>query len=322
LNLLSATEAAALVCSGATVASAGFVGCGHAEAVTAALERRFLAEGAPADLTLVYSAGQGDRGHRGVNHFGHAGMTACIVGGHWRSAPKLSALALEERCAAYNLPQGVITQLYRAIAGGKPGVITKIGLHTFVDPRLDGGAINEVGREAARIGARRYVESLELRGERWLLYPSFPIDVALIRGTSVDARGNLATEHEAFHHELLAIAQAARNSGGIVIAQVERIVKAGFAEERRVKHDRLIYRLSKKFKTWDDAHTAAIELNRFKAPDGWVTLTQYARKHRRTVRGIQYRVDGMDIPVRVYKTPRPVPHYLSADLDRLLRKAP
>jgi chromate transport protein ChrA len=136
-------------------------------------------------------------------------MTACIVGGHWRSAPKLSALALEERCAAYNLPQGVITQLYRAIAGGKPGVITKIGLHTFVDPRLDGGAINEVGREAARIGARRYVESLELRGERWLLYPSFPIDVALIRGTSVDARGNLATENEAFHHELLAIAQAA-----------------------------------------------------------------------------------------------------------------
>ena len=103
---------------------------------------------------------------------------------------------------------------------------------------------------------------------------------------------------------------------------LERIVKAGFAEERRVKHDRLIYRLSKKFKTWADAHDAAIELERFKAPKGWVTLTQYARKNRRTVRGIQYRVDGMGIPVRVYKTPRPVPHYLSADLDRLLRKAP
>jgi propionate CoA-transferase len=225
LNLLSATEAAALVTSGATVASAGFVGCGHAEAVTAALERRFLAEGSPADLTLVYSAGQGDRGHRGVNHFGHAGMTACIVGGHWRSAPKLSTLALEERCAAFNLPQGVITQLYRAIAGGKPGVITKIGLNTFVDPRLDGGAINAVALDAVARGARRFVEPLELRGERWLLYPSFPIDVALIRGTSVDAHGNLATEKEAFHHELLAIAQAARNSGGIVIAQARRIVQ-------------------------------------------------------------------------------------------------
>jgi propionate CoA-transferase len=225
LNLLSATEAAALVRSGATVASAGFVGCGHAEAVTAALERRFLAEGQPADLTLVYSAGQGDRAHRGVNHFGHAGMTSCIVGGHWRSAPKLSSLALEERCAAFNLPQGVITQLYRAIAGNKPGVITKIGLNTFVDPNLDGGAINGVARDAVTRGMRRYVDSIELRGERWLMYPSFPIDVALIRGTSVDPRGNLATEKEAFHHELLAIAQAARNSGGIVIAQARRIVQ-------------------------------------------------------------------------------------------------
>jgi propionate CoA-transferase len=223
-NLLSATEAAALVCSGATVACAGFVGCGHAEAVTAALERRFLAVGEPANLTLVYSAGQGDRATRGVNHFGHAGMTGCIVGGHWRSAPKLSELALAERCAAFNLPQGVITQLYRAIAGGKPGVLTRIGLNTFVDPRLDAGAINAVARDAVARGSRRYVEELVLRGERWLLYPSFPIDVALIRGTSVDPRGNLSTEHEAFHHELLAIAQAARNSGGIVIAQARRVV--------------------------------------------------------------------------------------------------
>lgn len=225
MNLLSAMQAAALVRSGSTIACAGFVGCGHAEAVTAALERRFLAEGAPADLRLVYSAGQGDRAHRGVNHFGHPGMTACIIGGHWRSAPKLSALALEERCAAFNLPQGVITQLYRAIAGGKPGVITKIGLHTFVDPRRDGGALNELAKRAVAEGVRRCVERIELNGEEWLLYPSFPIDVALIRGTSVDARGNLATEGEAFHHELLAIAQAARNSGGIVIAQARRIVE-------------------------------------------------------------------------------------------------
>ena len=224
MNLISATDAAALVRSGSTVACAGFVGCGHAEAVTAALERRFLAEGLPADLTLVYSAGQGDGGRRGVSHFGHAGMTACIVGGHWRSAPALSRLALDERCAAFNLPQGVITQLYRAIAGDKPGVVTRIGLHTFVDPLLDGGAINGVARDAVARGARRFVERLTLRGVPWLLYPSFPIDVALIRGTSVDSRGNLSTEHEAFHHELLAIAQAARNSGGIVIAQARRIV--------------------------------------------------------------------------------------------------
>ena len=103
---------------------------------------------------------------------------------------------------------------------------------------------------------------------------------------------------------------------------LERIVKAGFAEVKLITKKNLAYRLSKKFKTWDAAHIAAIELERFKAPAGWVTLTQYARKQRRTVRGIQYRIDGMDIPTRVYKTPRPVPHYRRADLDRLLRKAP
>jgi len=101
-----------------------------------------------------------------------------------------------------------------------------------------------------------------------------------------------------------------------------RIVKAGFAEERRVNYGRLVYRLSPKFKTWADAYASAKDIERFKAPAGWVTLTQYARKLRRTVRGIQYRIDGMDIPTRVYKTPRPVPHYRRTDLDRLLRKAP
>jgi propionate CoA-transferase len=224
MKLIRASDAAALVRDGWTVACAGFVGCGHAEAVTAAIERRFLAEAAPRDLTLVYSAGQGDRSHRGVNHFGQPGLVRCIVGGHWKSAPRLSALAIDEHCAAFHLPQGVITQLYRAIAGGKPGVITRIGTNTFVDPRLDGGAVNETARDAVATGARRYVDELEIAGERWLLYPSFPVHCALIRGTTVDARGNLATENEAFHHELLAIAQAARNSGGIVIAQARRRV--------------------------------------------------------------------------------------------------
>jgi len=103
---------------------------------------------------------------------------------------------------------------------------------------------------------------------------------------------------------------------------IARIVNAGFAEQRRVTHNRLVYRLSPKFKNWADAHLAAQELERFKVPSGWVTLSQYARKLRRTVRGLQYRIDGHDIPVRVYKTPRPVPHYRRTDLDRLLRKAP
>jgi len=102
---------------------------------------------------------------------------------------------------------------------------------------------------------------------------------------------------------------------------IENIVKAGFAQEKRVGHT-LMYRLSPKFKTWADAHIAAKVLDRFTAPKGWVTLTQYSLKQRRTVRGIQYRIDGMDIATKVFKTPRPVPHYRSTDLDRILRKAP
>ena len=228
--LKTADEAAALVRSGWTVACAGFVGAGHAEAVTEALERRFLATGEPRDLTLVYSAGQGDRGQRGVNHFGNAGMTRVVCGGHWRSAPRLSTLALAEACEAYNLPQGVITHLYRAIAAGRPGVLTRVGLHTFVDPRtaLDahyqGGAVNTRALQALAAGRRPWVEAMEFRGEELLFYPSFPVHCALLRATSADARGNLSTHGEAFHHELLAVAQAVRNSGGLVIAQVKELV--------------------------------------------------------------------------------------------------
>ncbi|MHA7681253.1 acyl CoA:acetate/3-ketoacid CoA transferase [Cupriavidus sp. PET2-C1] len=230
MKVISAQQAAALVQSRWTVASAGFVGAGHAEAVTDALERRFLDAGMPRDLTLVYSAGQGDRGARGVNHFGNAGMTGRIVGGHWRSATRLASLAMAEACEGYNLPQGVLTHLYRAIAGGKPGVLTKIGLHTFVDPRTaqdsryHGGAINRSAQAAIAEGRANWVEAVDFRGDEYLFYPSFPIHCALIRCTAADTRGNLSTHREAFHHELLAMAQAAHNSGGIVIAQVESLV--------------------------------------------------------------------------------------------------
>ena len=230
MKIVSAEDAAALVQSGWTVASAGFVGAGHAEAVTAALEQRFLDSGLPRDLTLVYSAGQGDRGRRGVNHFGNAGMTRVVCGGHWRSAPRLSALALAEACDAYNLPQGVMTHLLRAIAAGQPGLLTRVGLHTFVDPRNDldkryqGGALNQRALAALAGGGRQWVEAVQFRGQEFLFYPSFPVHCAVLRATAADPRGNLSTHGEAFHHELLALAQAAHNSGGIVIAQVAALV--------------------------------------------------------------------------------------------------
>jgi propionate CoA-transferase len=217
-KVISAEQAALLIQNNWTIASAGFVGAGHAEAISRAIETRFLNTELPRDLTLLYSAGQGDKSHRGVNHFGHAGLTARIIGGHWRSAPKLSELALSNQAEAFNLPQGVITHLYRAIAGAKPGVISKVGLHTFVDPRHGGAKLNE----APSVGPP-LVKLLEIDGQEYLQYMPLKINCALLRGTSSDELGNIGCADEAFHHELLAIAQAAKNSGGIVMVQVKHI---------------------------------------------------------------------------------------------------
>jgi propionate CoA-transferase len=227
-KVISKEQAVALIKDGDTVAVGGFIGCGHPEEITMEIERNFLETQTPKNLTLVYAAGQGDSKERGLNHLGHEGLLGKVIGGHWGLAPKLQKLALENKIKAYNLPQGTISHMFRDIAAGKPGTLTHVGLKTFVDPRIEGGKLNKITTEDI-------VKVVNIEDKEYLLYKAFPINVVLLRATYADEDGNATLEKEAATLDATAMAQAAKNSGGLVILQAEKIVAKGTLDPRKVK---------------------------------------------------------------------------------------
>lgn len=221
-------DAVAVIHDGDVVASTGYGGNGTPDQLFVALEQRFVESGSPRDLTLMFAGGQGDMQERGLNRLAHAGLVKRAIGGHFGLTPKLEALAVEGGIEAYNWPEGVITNLYRDIGAGRPGTITRVGLGTFVDPVLGGGRMNAATTE-------ELVQRVELAGETYLFFKAFKIHVALIRGSTADPDGNITFERESLALENLQLAIAARNSGGIVLAQVERAAAEGALDPRRVQ---------------------------------------------------------------------------------------
>lgn len=227
-KVISAKAAVELIKDGQTVAVSGFVGFGAPEELLSAVETSFLTTGSPRNLSVMNCAGTGDKKDRGMNHFGHEGLVRRIYCGHIGLAPKLSKLVTEEKAECYIVPQGVTSHILRAIAGKKPGVITHVGLKTFADPRVEGCRANSISKDEV-------VELVTYDNKEYLRYKPFTIDVALIRGTTADTKGNITFEKEAVFIEQIIMAQAVKNSGGIVIAQVERIAEHGSLKAQDVK---------------------------------------------------------------------------------------
>ena len=227
-KVVSADEAIARIGEGAVVATTGFVQSCIPEALHAALEKRFVETAAPRGLTLIMCAGAGDSKGLGTGRLHHEGLLKRVIAANFGRMPKVAEAAQDDKIQAYNLPQGVISKLYRSCASGSPGLFTRVGLHTYVDPRLGGGKVNTRTKEDL-------VKLVEVDGKEWLFYKATPIDVALIRATSADPLGNLSMEKEALTLDVLAQAMAAHNNGGIVIAQVERVVAEGSIKPKDVK---------------------------------------------------------------------------------------
>ncbi|MEA4826989.1 MAG: CoA-transferase, partial [Clostridium sp.] len=230
-KIITREQAAEMVKDGMTIGIGGFVGFGLPEDLLIALQNRYIETKFPKDLTAFHCAGIGDGKERGANHLGEEGLVKKLVCAHIGLEPRLNKLAVENKLAAYMIPQGVTSQMLRAIAGKKPGVLTHVGLKTFADPRLEGCKANQ----AAVDSGEEVVSLVNIEGKDYLLYKSFPIDICFIKGSIGDESGNISLCKEAVFSDQLEMAAAVHNSGGIVIAQVDQIVAKGTLKAHDVK---------------------------------------------------------------------------------------
>jgi propionate CoA-transferase len=228
MKLISAGEAASLVKDRDVLIVGGSGGTGAPEQILDALERRFAETQAPRELTLFHVTGIGAVTDRGLCHLAHEGLIARVIGGNYGLQLPFMPLIRGNRIEAYNFPQGVMSQLCRAMAAKQPGVVTHVGLETYMDPRFEGGRMNERTRE-------NLVELVTLTGREWLFYKAPTPSIAFIRGTTADEDGYVAMEHEGTTREDLSIAQAVHNAGGIVICQIKRLATRGSLHPQLVK---------------------------------------------------------------------------------------
>ena len=230
VKFITAKEAAALVPNGVTLGTNGFMGTTFAEEIAMEMEKRFLEMGEPNNLTLLFCAAQGDNMSKGLQHLSHEGMIRRTIGGHYGMARKIGELVVKNKVIAYDFPQGVMAHLLRTAAAHQPGELTRVGLGTFVDPRISGGKMNDLTKKEEDL-----VQLVTLNGEEYLFYKTVPVDFAIIGGTYADEDGNISFEHEGVKTEALAMAMACKNSGGTVAVQVQRVVRSGSLDPRKVE---------------------------------------------------------------------------------------
>ncbi len=229
MKVITADEAGALIPDDATIFLGGLAVTSLPEEVLQGVERTFLSSGHPRNVTTWACGAVGNSGEAGMKHFAHKGMIKRVIAGHFgQTGKEMMKMVFDGEVEAYNFPQGSLSHLTRQIANRSPGLLTQVGLGTFVDPRLEGGKMNSRSTEDL-------VKLVEFEGEEWLFYAPPKIDVAIIRGTLADERGNITLDKEGVLLEQLSIAQAAKRWGGIVICQVEAVVKAGSLHPKAVK---------------------------------------------------------------------------------------